>query len=185
LGGTCETLSEEAAAVTSSEGLVMLPFLSGERNPEIGSAASGVFHGLRTHHHRGHIVRAALEGVVFALSLVREALLRNHIPLGTVRVGGGAARSPLWMTMLATAFDTPLELSGCSEPGLVGAGMLGHAAAGRYSSVREASGAMTRSERRCDPDPTLAGEMSTGYERFQQLIGQTRESQREEWTSKN
>ena len=170
LGGTYEELTEEAASVKNSAGLVMLPFLSGERNPEIGSLASGVFSGLRANHHRGHILRAALEGVVFALCLVRDALLRNNIPLGTVRVGGGAARSSLWMTMLSTAFDTNVQVSCSSEPGLLGAAMVGHTAAGRYSSVREASCAMTEAGELYQPDPKLAEEMSAQYEVFKDLV---------------
>jgi len=172
LGGTYGDLCDEAGSLSSTGGLVMLPFLSGERNPSLGGSASGVFWGLRAHHRRGHIVRAALQGVVYALCLVRESMQRNNIAVGSVRVGGGAARSPLWVSMLATAFDTQLQLTDTAEPGLVGAGMIGHTAAGAFSNLREATLSMSKPNRHCDPDPKLADELSTGYEVFKDLMCQ-------------
>jgi len=182
LGGTLDELCAEADAAGSTGGMVMLPFLSGERNPAL-SAVPGTVWGMRAHHRRGHLVRAALQGVIYALCLVRETLLRNDIEVRTARVGGGAARSTFWLSMLATAFDTSLELSETSEPvsrasapslprepGLVGAGMVGHTASGTFSNLREATMSMSRTDTRCEPDPKLAGELAEGYAQFKELI---------------
>lgn len=114
---------EQEAAASTAEGptdLLFLPFLTGERFPEIGPQACGVLFGLRAHHGRGHLVRAAMEGVAFALRLVLEALTENGLTPQRFRAGGGGARSDLWMRVLASVFGVPVEVPAVPEPALAG-----------------------------------------------------------------
>jgi xylulokinase len=82
-----------------ADGLLFLPYLAGERSPHMDSQASGVFVGLRLHHHAGHLARAVMEGVTFAMS---ECLsLVSNLADGSERVqviaSGGATASPVWL----------------------------------------------------------------------------------------
>ncbi|MCS7283145.1 MAG: gluconokinase [Anaerolineae bacterium] len=110
--------------------LLFLPFLTGERFPEISPWARGVLFGLRAHHGPGHLLRAAMEGVAFALRLVLEALAENGLMPRRLRAGGGGARSDLWMRILASVFGMPVEVPEIPEPALVGGAVLARVASG-------------------------------------------------------
>lgn len=120
----------QATAVKGPTDLLFLPFLTGERFPEIGSWACGVFFGLRAHHGQGHLVRAVMEGVAFTLRLALEALADNGLKPLRLRVGGGGTRSDLWMRILASIFGMPLEVPDVPEPALMGSVVLARAALG-------------------------------------------------------
>ena len=91
-----------------SEGLIVLPFLMGERTPIWDVNARGVMFGLSLHHTKGHIVRAMMEGVAFALydsyRLLREARLKVNFPMV---LNEGGAVSPLWRQIIADVFNVP------------------------------------------------------------------------------
>jgi gluconokinase len=139
-----ETMNAEASRVADSAGVFFLPFLSGERNPQIGNTASGVFFGLRGHHSRGHLIRATMEGVCFALRIVYDAMRENGVRPERIRIGGGGSRSPLWMQTMANALSVPLQVSPVAEPGLVGSAVLGYSALGVYADVLQATKAMVQ-----------------------------------------
>src|SRR6185312_11474159 len=94
-------MGEAAQAPAGSEGLLFLPYLSGERTPHPDPLARGAWVGLTLRHTRAHMVRAVLEGVAFGL---RDGFtLLAQVGLGEmarVRVSGGGARSSLWRTIL-------------------------------------------------------------------------------------
>lgn len=118
--------------------LLFLPFLTGERLPEIGPRAHGVLFGLQAHHGRGHLVRAAMEGVAFALRLALEALTENGLTPRQFRAGGGGARSDLWMRILASVFGVPVEVPEVPEPALTGSVALARAALGMVPDLPSA-----------------------------------------------
>jgi len=165
-----DAMNAEAEAIRDSAGLFFLPFLSGERNPQIGNAASGVFFGLRGYHTRGHMVRAVMEGVCFALRIVYEALLDNGVTPAEVRVGGGGSRSPLWMQTMADVLGVPLQVSAVEEPALVGSAVLGYTALGVYSDVVQATQAMVQPGARYTPHEERVEEMSRRYRFFRRLM---------------
>lgn len=119
-----------AGAVEGPTDLLFLPFLTGERFPRIGPRASGVLFGLRAHHREGHLLRATMEGVAFALRLVLEALAENGLAPQRLRAGGGGTRSDLWMRILASVFGVPIEVPEVSEPALMGSLVLARTALG-------------------------------------------------------
>ena len=95
-GASFDELTAEAAAVPAgSEGLLMLPYLAGERTPVFDPRARGVVAGLTLRHGRGHLFRAAYEGISFGIRQILERFDDAHTGTRTVAVGGGL-RSPVW-----------------------------------------------------------------------------------------
>lgn len=170
LGIDYDTMNREAASVPDTAGLYFLPFLSGERNPQIGNQASGVYFGLRAYHSRAHLVRATMEGVCFALRVVYDALRDNGVMPQRICVGGGGARSPLWMQTLANVLQTPLYISTASEPGLVGSAILGYTALGAYPDVLQATQQMAHLGEQFTPEPNQTERLQNRYRFFRQLM---------------
>jgi xylulokinase len=101
-GDPYELLNEKAAAVTpGADGLVMLPYFSGERTPMNDDAARGMFSGLTLSHTKGHIYRAVLEGVGYGFRHHLEAMADAGVSLETVTAIGGGAQSPLWRQIVS------------------------------------------------------------------------------------
>ena len=120
-----------------ADGLTFLPYLTGERTPHADSNARGVFVGIHAGHERGHLVRAVMEGVTFAL---RDSLeLMRNLDVGAqeaVAVGGGA-RSEMWRQMQADVFGLPVITVGPSGGAPYGAAVLAAVGAGEFDSVEE------------------------------------------------
>ena len=88
----------------------MLPYLLSERAPHWSSEPRGAYVGLTRHHGRGHLVRAALEGVCLQLALVLASMRDAGNEVREIRATGGFARSALWRQMLADALGMPDRL---------------------------------------------------------------------------
>ena len=105
-----ETLTAEAAQVEAgADGLLLLPYLQGERVPDLPRATAtltGLTPGLLR---RGHLFRAALEGVSFNLASGLERLRRCGSSVDALRLVGGGAVNPLWRQILADALETPIQ----------------------------------------------------------------------------
>lgn len=91
-------------------GLIFLPYLNGERAPHWDAKARGAYVGLSMDHHKEHMTRAGLEGVLFSLLNVSEALNRLAGKTATLYASGGFARSPFWVQMLADIFGQDVHL---------------------------------------------------------------------------
>lgn len=118
---TFEVLFKEAAEVPSSEGLLFLPYLTGERSPHWKSDLSATVHGLTLQHTRAHLARAALEAVCFSLAEVYDLVSE-----GTTRtlVTGSITRSPLWMQMLSDTLHRELVVAHTVDASSLGAAMV-------------------------------------------------------------
>lgn len=139
-GASFDTLLAEAAeAPPGSEGLLFLPYLSGERTPYPDPLARGAWVGLTLRHRRAHLIRSVLEGVAFGLrdcfALLHAAGLRE---VRRVRVSGGGARSALWRAMLAAVLDVELEQVEAGEGAAYGAALLAGVNAGVWRDVAQA-----------------------------------------------
>lgn len=107
-----------------------LPYLSGERTPHNDPAARGVFAGLGHDSDRATLTRAVIEGVAFAVRDCQEALKAAGTDIGTLMAVGGGSRAKLWLRIIATLLDKPLNLPAHAEAGgAFGAARLGMAAA--------------------------------------------------------
>lgn len=97
-----ELLNEQAAKISpGSEGLVMLPYFSGERTPMNDDAARGMFSGLTLSHTKAHLYRAVLEGVGYGFRHHLDATADAGVSLKTVTAIGGGAQSPLWRQIVS------------------------------------------------------------------------------------
>jgi xylulokinase len=137
-----------------AEGLTFLPYLSGERTPHGDPDARGAFTGLSVRHDRGALVRAVLEGVACGLrdSYDLIAALGDARP-DRGRASGGGARSDLWLRIIASMLEIPLERVAVEEGAAFGAALLGGVAGGVWADVDEAVAACVRTRGEIEPVP--------------------------------
>ncbi|MDQ3862775.1 MAG: xylulokinase [Actinomycetota bacterium] len=144
LGASWKEVYEEAFAVPpGSGGVTFLPYLSGERTPRFDPGARGAWTGLGLEHTRGHLLRAALEGVAFALREALEALEGLGIIVPELRLAGGGTKggsSEPWRQLLADVLGRPLwplpdEIS--SVASARGAAFLAGLASGVYPTAED------------------------------------------------
>lgn len=151
------------------EGLVFLPYLSGERTPHPDPDARGVLFGIDLTKKRAHVVRAVMEGVVFGLadsvSLMREAA----VEMDSVVSGGGGSRSALWRRMQADIFGMPVAAAGEPESAMLGAALLGGVAGGVFGDVAEACASAVHNSAPIEPDPSVGDAYAASYETFRRL----------------
>ena len=130
-----ELIEDASRAPPGAEGLTFLPYLTGERTPHADSNARGVFAGLHTGHGRGHLVRAVMEGVVFALRDSLELMRRLGVHADEAVAVGGGARSPFWRQMQADVLGVPVVTVAPSGGAPYGAAILAAVGSGRFGSV--------------------------------------------------
>ncbi|MFW5772046.1 MAG: xylulokinase [Phototrophicaceae bacterium] len=132
-------LAEVTDVPPGSEGLLFLPYLTGERTPHPDPLARGAFVGLTARHTRAHMTRAVLEGVAFGLkdsfTLIEQVGLAEDIEL---RVSGGGAKSAVWRQILADVLGAPLVGVSTTEGGAFGAALLAAVGADLYPDVQTA-----------------------------------------------
>jgi xylulokinase len=149
---TIPRLCDEAAVVApGADGLVALPYLMGERVPLFDAQARGVFFGLSSHHSRGHLARAALEAVAFALRDVAEIIEQAGGRITAVRTGGGGAASATWNQIKADVMGKPLHVPTVRDSSLLGAAVIAAAGAGMYADADSATRAMVHIEQTFEP----------------------------------
>lgn len=107
-----------------SDGLIFLPYLTGERSPDWNSEARGLMYGLGLSHGRKHIIRAAMEGIMYRIFSVYEVLSKLQNSAEQIRATGGYTKSPLWLQMQADIFNKDILVSGVSETSALGVAYL-------------------------------------------------------------
>lgn len=174
LGGDYDELVEAASSVQpGSEGLLFLPYLSGERTPHLDPKARGAFFGLTSRHGVAHMTRAVMEGVIFSLRDSLEIMRELEVPVEDVRATGGGARSALWRRLQADIYGTPVRRTVADEGPAYGAALLGGVAAGVYSDVDEATSAVKLREEITEPDKERAKVYEEHYEVYRSLYPAT------------
>jgi len=132
-------LAPAADVPAGSEGLLFLPYLTGERTPHPDPLARGAFVGLTVRHTRPHLTRAVLEGVAFGLrdsfELIKSAGLAE---IRQVRASGGGAKSALWLSILADVLGVELVTVNTTEGAAYAAALLAAVGAGVWADVASA-----------------------------------------------
>lgn len=129
-----------ASKITPScDGLIFLPYLTGERTPYPDPFARGVFFGATLRHTKAHFTRAVIEGISFGLKDSLELMRKTGIIPDCVRVSGGGAKSAVWRQLLADIFNIEVEVINESEGAAYGAALLAGVGAGVYTGVQEAA----------------------------------------------
>lgn len=120
-----ELLIEKAeTAPIGSEGLIFLPYLTGERVPHPDPKARGSFIGLTSRHSKAHLTRAVLEGINFGLRDSLELVKQSGVEVNELRVNGGGARSVFWRQMIADIFGIPVVTVNSTEGPAYGAAVM-------------------------------------------------------------
>ncbi|MHC4400712.1 MAG: FGGY-family carbohydrate kinase [Planctomycetota bacterium] len=167
-GGVYDRVNELISETSPDEaGLVYLPFLYGSN---VGPDASAALVGMRDRHHRGHVLRAVHEGVVFAHKMHLERLLKVRDVPERIRASGGAARSDAWMQIVADVFQVPVDVPDGSELGALGAAMCAAVAVGCHESYQAACDRMVRFSRTFEPNPSLGEIYQSKYARYSRLL---------------
>ena len=145
-----------------SNGLLFLPYLTGERTPHPDPLARGAFVGLTVRHTQAHMTRAVLEGVAFGLrdsfELMKGAGLGD---IQQVRISGGGAKSPLWRQILADVFNADIVTVNTTEGAAYGAALLAAVGAGAFDSVESACEQVIQVL-----DSTKPGENTAVYDKY-------------------
>ena len=149
-----EQLAAEAEQTpVGAEGLLFLPYLVGERTPHMDPCARGGFLGLTLRHRRGHLVRAILEGVAFALRDSLEIFKELGIRSDRIIASGGGAKSLLWRQIQADIFGNDVVTANIQEQAGVGAAMLAGIGIGVFASPEEACEQIIKYSRPTRPIP--------------------------------
>ncbi len=135
-------LDEEASHVApGSDGLLFLPYLTGERSPHPDPLARGAFVGLTVSHDRRHLARAVLEGVAYGLRDGLDQMVATGIETPTrIRASGGGIASGVWRQILADVLGAEIATVSTSEGAAFGAGLLAAVGAGWFGTVAETAG---------------------------------------------
>lgn len=122
-----------------SLGLIFHPYLTGERAPWWNASMRASFFGLAACHHKEHMVRAVLEGVIYSLFSILPAVEGLIGTTRTMKATGGFARSGLWRQMMADVFDREVVVPESFESSCLGAGILALYALGDVDSIEVVS----------------------------------------------
>ena len=153
-----EVLDEQAAAVPpGSEGVLVRDDWQGNRSPFKNPAARGVISGLTLSHGPGHVFRALYEATACGTRHILEDASAHGLTVDRVFVGGGGAKSPLWLQVHADVLKRPIQLTRETESCALGAAMSAALAAGVYPDFDAAAREMVAIERVVEPDPANAG----------------------------
>jgi xylulokinase len=166
VGAEYGALDEEASRWPPGvEGLLFAPYLAGERTPHADPLARGAFTGLSVRHDRGALARAVLEGVAFGLRDSLELLRALGVRAEVGRVSGGGARSELWLKIVASVLQLPLERTESEEGSAYGAALLAGVRAGVFADAADAVERCVRVRDRIDPE----WDYEDAYARFRHL----------------
>lgn len=163
-------LASAAAVPIGAEGLIFLPYLTGERTPHRDSLARGAYVGLTLRHTQAHLARAVVEGISFGLRDSIELMRELGLHVNEVRAAGGGARNALWRQMLADIFDADITLVNSTEGGAFGVALLAGVGIGLWRDVREACDAVIRVTSRTAPgSPDVRRRYDEAYARYREL----------------
>ena len=130
-----ELVNEAEKIPVGADGLLWTPYLMGERTPHIDPLARASLVGLTASHTRAHIIRAILEGVAFSLRDSLEIFKEINIPIETIRLGGGGARSSLWQQIQADIYGHEVETIKAEEGAAYGAALLASVGVGAWKTT--------------------------------------------------
>ncbi len=178
LGGlNYDQLSELAStAPPGSEGLLFLPYLTGERTPHLDPHARGSFFGLTARHDKSHMTRAVMEGVVFSMLDSLQIIRELDVEVNEVRAIGGGARSPLWRQIQADIYRLPIKRTVAEEGPAYGAALLAGVASGIYKDVEDACSLIALRDEITYPDQSRSTLYARYYEVYKSLYPNTKDA---------
>ncbi len=135
-------LDQEAAKIPAgSDGVIFLPYLTGERAPLNDPAATGAFLGITAQTAKGHFSRAVMEGVAFSLKQVYDLIMsvnKGGVCSDEIVLAGGGAVSPVWRQIFADVFNLPVRtVYGSAEGGSFGAALVAGVTGGLWKNLED------------------------------------------------
>ncbi|NLF51265.1 MAG: xylulokinase [Leptolinea sp.] len=168
--GYDELLAPAADVPAGSEGLLFLPYLTGERTPHPDPLARGAFVGLTVRHTKAHMTRSVIEGVSFGLRDSMELLKNAGLgEIKQVRVSGGGARSALWRQMLSDVMNTELVTVNTTEGAAFGAALLAGVGIGTWKTVQDACNATIKTLDKTSANPSTVNTYEQYYRQYTAL----------------
>jgi xylulokinase len=165
-----EQLSDEAARVAPGcDGLLWAPYLMGERTPHLDANARGALVGLTASHTRAHVVRSIMEGVAFSLRDTFTLFEEIQVPVKSIRLGGGGARSEVWRQVQADVYGHEVEIVEAEEGAAYGAAILAGVGAKIWPTVDDACKAVVRVAERVQPTRESVAAMNEAYRRYRRI----------------
>ncbi|MFN5341118.1 MAG: xylulokinase [Roseiflexaceae bacterium] len=165
-----DELTAAAATVPiGAEGLIFLPYLSGERTPHLDPLARGAFVGLTTRHGIGHMARAVMEGVTFSLRDGVDIMRALGVPTNDVRATGGGGKSALWRQMQAEIYNAPVSMLAAEEGPAYGAALLAGVGTGHFADVNDAVARCVRIVATTQPDTGAVARYNQVYAIYQRM----------------
>lgn len=169
-------LSQEAAKTpVGAEGLFFLPYLSGERTPHADPLARACFIGLTLAHTRGHLVRAIMEGVSYAMRDSLAIIEACGVPVKQIRGSGGGSRSPEWRQIQANVFGQKLVTINAEEGPAYGVALLAAVGAGAFKNIQEACAATIKVVKQTPVQAAAKKHYDAGFPIYQALYRSLRE----------
>ncbi|HSJ46412.1 MAG TPA: FGGY family carbohydrate kinase [Euzebyales bacterium] len=147
-----------------ADGVTFHGYLTGERTPVLDPHVRAAWQGLALRHGRAALLRAALEGVAFALRDGLEALIDEGIAIDTVHLVGGGTDDPRWRSLLATTLARPLHVRAIAHVSVVGAARLAAAAVGGHVPTADHIADIIV----VDPDAATVGPTEAAWRRWRE-----------------
>ncbi len=149
-----DLVAAASSVPAGSQGLLFLPYLSGERSPHPDPRARGAFVGLTLAHDRRHLTRAVLEGVAFGLRDGLDLMQAAGMPApAQIRASGGGTASPLWRQILADVLDAEIATVATTEGAAYGAALLAAVGVRWFPDVQAATSALVTATPVAGPGP--------------------------------
>ncbi|MDR3695078.1 gluconokinase [Mucilaginibacter sp.] len=165
--GEYQAVFEQVAAIPAgSNGLIFLPYLTGERAPIWDSESCGTFFGVKLQHTQHHFSRAVLEGICFALKDVLDAVQQNSEPILRVNISGGFVKSEVWVQLLADVTGKNLAIVQSEDASAVGAAFICMKATGL---IHNYPGSLLAENQLIRPNPENAIIYTKQFEIYRQL----------------
>ena len=158
-----------------ADGLVFLPYLTGERSPHNDPEARGAWIGLTSRHDRRHLARAVIEGVCYALRDLVDLIDRLGVPIAEVRVSGGGAKGGTWLSVLADVLGRPVMATHTPDASAYGAAALAMSGA-LDRSLPDTAGQWVRTDPPIEPRPDRTAIYEDSYQVFRALYPATRDA---------
>ena len=151
------------------DGMVFLPYMSGERSPIWNPYAKGVFYGLDFAKTKGHMVRACMEGVALSLRHNLEVAKEAGAEADVLRAMGGSANSLLWTQIKSDITGKPIIVPASDTATTLGAALLAGVGVGFYKDYEEAVSLTVKETRRHEPDPKNKAVYDKTFETYMEL----------------
>lgn len=174
-----DALSAYASEVPAgSNGLLFLPFLSGERSPGWQADARGIMVGLSLQHGVKHMVRAGMEGAAFQLYSIFEVLQELCGELREIRASGGFTKSDVWLQIMADVFGREISVPAVREGSAIGAAMIAMVATGRFKDFKDMADRaadIIKIERLIEPQPPVHRLYMDIYEQYKAVYSKLKD----------